>query len=41
MSMRVLRGLYLNLDRAEALRLESPQDAVFKLDAGVVERINA
>ncbi len=36
---RVLRGLYLGLDRAEALRLETPQDAVFRLSEGRVERI--
>ncbi len=38
---RVLRGLYLGLDPAEALRLEAPQDAVFRLAEGRVERIEA
>ena len=36
---RVLRGLYLGLDKVEALRLETPQDAVFRLADGRVERI--
>ena len=36
---RVLRGLYLGLDPAEALRQETPQDAVFRLEAGRAERI--
>jgi probable phosphoglycerate mutase len=36
---RVLRGLYLGLDKAEALRLETPQDAVFRLADGRAERI--
>ena len=36
---RVLRGLYLGLDKAEALRLEAPQDAVFRLADGQIERI--
>ena len=40
-SGRVLRGLYLNLDPAEALRLEAPQDAVFRLDGGQAQRIDA
>ncbi len=38
---RVLRGLYLGLDPADALRLEAPQDAVFRLAEGRVERIEA
>jgi probable phosphoglycerate mutase len=38
---RVLRGLYLGLKPAEALRLETPQDAVFRLDGGAVTRIEA
>lgn len=36
---RVLRGLYLGLPAAEALRQETPQDAVFRLEAGRAERI--
>jgi broad specificity phosphatase PhoE len=38
---RVLRGLYLGLDKTEALRLDTPQDAVFRLDGGQVTRIDA
>ena len=37
---RVLRGLYAGLDPDEALRLDVPQDAVFKLDGGTIERID-
>jgi probable phosphoglycerate mutase len=40
-SSRVLRGLYLKLPPAEALRLETPQDAVFRLEGGAVTRIDA
>jgi len=40
-SSRVLRGLYLGLDPAQALRLETPQDAVFRLADGQVTRIDA
>jgi broad specificity phosphatase PhoE len=36
---RVLRGLYLRLEREEGLVLAVPQDAVFRLHAGVVEEI--
>lgn len=36
---RVLRGLYLGLDADAALTGESPQDAVFLLAGGVIERI--
>ena len=39
MSSRVLRGLYMGLPRARMLRLDVPQDAVFRLDAGTVRRI--
>ena len=38
---RVLRGLYLGLDRTEQARLPVPQDAVFKLADGAIERIDA
>ena len=38
---RVLRGLYLGLDRPAAMALETPQDAVFRLDGGGCERIEA
>ncbi|QUD87130.1 histidine phosphatase family protein [Phenylobacterium montanum] len=38
---RVLRGLYLGLEPAEALRQEAPQDAVFRLADGRVEKIAA
>jgi broad specificity phosphatase PhoE len=38
---RVLRGLYLGVDRAEQARLPVPQDAVFRLKDGAVERIDA
>ncbi|MDO8607782.1 MAG: histidine phosphatase family protein [Phaeospirillum sp.] len=36
---RVLRGLYLGQDPDEAMRGDSPQDAVFILRAGLIERI--
>jgi probable phosphoglycerate mutase len=36
---RVLRGLYLGMTRARMLRLDVPQDAVFRLDAGRIQRI--
>lgn len=36
---KMLRGLYAGLDPAEALAADSPQDAVFRLAAGRVERI--
>ena len=38
---QVLRGLYLGLDRAAQAKLAVPQDAVFRLDAGEVTRIDA
>ena len=37
---RVLRGLYAGLDPAEALKLPAPQDAIFRLAEGRVERID-
>ncbi|MDO8296826.1 MAG: histidine phosphatase family protein [Caulobacter sp.] len=37
---RVLRGLYAGLDRDEALKQDVPQDAVFHLAEGRVERID-
>jgi broad specificity phosphatase PhoE len=36
---RLLRGLYLGLPGAAALELEVPQDAIFRLHGGGVERI--
>jgi broad specificity phosphatase PhoE len=36
---RVLRGLYLGLTGVEALALEAPQDAIFRLSGGAIERI--
>ncbi len=36
---RVLRGLYAGLPRAEALSLPVPQDCVFRLAAGRIQRI--
>jgi len=36
---RVLRGLYLGMPRARMLRLDGPQDAVFRLDSGRIQRI--
>ena len=41
MSMRVLRGLYQTLSLTETLALETPQDAVFRLEDGRVDRIDA
>ena len=41
MSIRVLRGLYLNLEPAAAIALDTPQDVVFRLDQGQVTRIEA
>ena len=38
---KVLRGIYLGLDIEEALKLDSPQDAIFKLDGGAIEKIAA
>ena len=37
---RVLRGIYLGLDPAEAMRSDSPQDALFMLRAGRMERMS-
>jgi len=36
---RVLRGLYLGLDPDAAMRAESPQAALFRLQGGTIERI--
>lgn len=38
---RVLRGLYGGLDAAHALTLDVPQDAVFRLHGGTIERFDA
>ncbi|MDR3513680.1 MAG: histidine phosphatase family protein [Caulobacteraceae bacterium] len=37
---RVLRSLWLGLDLAAAMRLPAPQDALFRLEQGVEERID-
>lgn len=37
---RIIRGLYAGLDRDEALKLDVPQDAVFRLAEGRIERID-
>jgi broad specificity phosphatase PhoE len=37
---RVLRGLYLNLPKEEALWLDVPQDAIFRFHEGRVEQID-
>lgn len=37
---RVIRGIYLGLDPAEAMRSDSPQDALFILRAGNMERMS-
>lgn len=37
---RILRGLYLGQDPAEALKGDSPQDAVFVLEAGSIRRVD-
>ncbi len=39
-SGRVVRGAYLGLPREEALAQEAPQDAVFRLASGSIERID-
>jgi probable phosphoglycerate mutase len=39
-SSRVLRGLYACLPKDEALKLDVPQDAVFRLEGGAVARID-
>jgi len=36
---RVMRGLYAGMGKDEALRQEAPQDAFFRLQDGLVERI--
>jgi len=38
---KVMRGLYLGLGIEDALKLDSPQDAIFRLDGGKVEKIDA
>lgn len=38
---RLIRGAYANLPRAEILTLDLPQDAVFRLRNGQIERIEA
>jgi broad specificity phosphatase PhoE len=38
---RLLRGLYTGMPRSEALMLEVPQSAVFRLNAGRIERFDA
>lgn len=40
MAGRVLRGLYAGLDRDETLKQDVPQDAVFRLAGGRIERID-
>ncbi|MDP1738649.1 MAG: histidine phosphatase family protein [Caulobacter sp.] len=37
---RVIRGIYAGMDRDEALKLDVPQDAVFRLAEGMIERID-
>jgi broad specificity phosphatase PhoE len=37
---RVLRGLYAGMDAREALKLAAPQDAIFRLAGGRIERID-
>ena len=37
---RVLRGLYAGMDTEAALKLDAPQDAIFRLAGGHVERID-
>lgn len=36
---RIIRGLYAGLDAAKALSLDVPQDAIFRLKDGKIERI--
>lgn len=38
---RILRGLFLDLPRRDALMLDIPQDAAFRMCAGRIERIEA
>lgn len=37
---RILRGLFMRMPRADALMLDIPQDACFRLDGGQIERLN-
>ncbi|MBZ5759928.1 MULTISPECIES: histidine phosphatase family protein [Rhizobium] len=37
---RVIRGIYADLEQADALGLDVPQDAIFALDGGIVTRID-
>lgn len=37
---RVIRGLSAGLDQADALRLDVPQDAIFRLESGEITRID-
>jgi broad specificity phosphatase PhoE len=37
---RVLRGLYARMDAEAALKLDAPQDAIFRLADGEIERID-
>jgi probable phosphoglycerate mutase len=37
---RVLRALYVGLNNVEAFRLEAPQDALFRLNGGIITRIS-
>ena len=37
---RVLRGLYADMDRDATLKLDTPQDAIFRLADGRIERID-
>ena len=37
---RVMRGLYVGMDPAAALKQDAPQDAIFRLADGAIERIN-
>jgi probable phosphoglycerate mutase len=39
-SGRVLRGLYADLSPAETRRQDAPQDAVFRLQNGQIDRFN-
>ena len=39
-SGRVLRGLYAGLSRQQMLKLDVPQDAVFRLHAGQIDRVD-
>jgi probable phosphoglycerate mutase len=41
LSGRILRGAYLAMPKAEALKLDSPQDSVFRLSGGSCELIVA